>query len=92
MGDTYKASIYTPEETDKSGFYRFFWGDHYRDVYSREIEAPVLDLSALPGNVHAISEERDINYKVKIDYLAADSNRKQTLVLLPIAFGEGEWF
>ncbi|MEH6659018.1 ShlB/FhaC/HecB family hemolysin secretion/activation protein [Leeuwenhoekiella marinoflava] len=56
MGSTTKASIYTKEETDKSGLYKFFWGNHYRDVYSKEIEAPVLDLSTLPGNVHAISE------------------------------------
>ena len=56
MGSTKKASIYKKEETDKSGMYRFLWGDHYRDVYSKEIEAPVLDLSKLPGNVHAISE------------------------------------
>ena len=56
FGDTYKSSIYTPDETKKTGFYRFFWGKHYRPVYSREIEAPVLDLSALPGNVRAISE------------------------------------
>ncbi|MEE3244618.1 MAG: metallophosphatase, partial [Bacteroidota bacterium] len=56
IGSTKKASIYTKEETDKSGMYRFLWGDHYRDIYSKEIEAPVLDLSKLPGNVHAISE------------------------------------
>jgi len=56
FGDVYKASIYTPDETDKSGLYKWFWGEHYRDVYSKEIEAPVLNLSALPGNVHAISE------------------------------------
>ncbi|MCC4214598.1 ShlB/FhaC/HecB family hemolysin secretion/activation protein [Leeuwenhoekiella parthenopeia] len=56
FGDTFKTSIYTPEETDKNGLYRFFWGEHYRPVYSREIEAPVLDLSTLPGNVRAISE------------------------------------
>ena len=56
MGSTKKASIYTKAETDKSGLYKFFWGDHYRDIYSKEIEAPVLDLSKLPGNVHAISE------------------------------------
>ncbi len=56
MGDTYKTSVYTKEETDKSGFYRFFWGKHYRHIYSKEIEAPVLDLSKLPGNVRAISE------------------------------------
>ncbi len=56
FGDTYRASIYTEEETKKSGLHRFLWGKHYRDVYSKEIEAPVLNLAELPGNVHAISE------------------------------------
>ncbi len=56
FSDTYKASIYTKEETDKSGFYRALWGNHYRNLYSKEIEAPVLDLSKLSGNVRAISE------------------------------------
>lgn len=53
---TKKASIYTDEETSKSGLYNFFWGTHYRDVYSKEIEAPVLDLTKLEGNPVAISE------------------------------------
>lgn len=38
MGSTKKASIYTKEETDKSGMYRFLWGDHYRDVYSKKLK------------------------------------------------------
>ena len=33
-------------------------------------------------------EEREINYKVKIDYLAHGSENKKTLVLLPVANGE----
>ncbi len=56
FGDTYKASVYTKEETDKSGAFRLLWGNHYRSIYSKEIEAPVLNLAALPGNVRAISE------------------------------------
>lgn len=39
-GTTKKASIYTSEETDKSGFYKWLWGDHYRELYSKKIEAP----------------------------------------------------
>ncbi len=54
--DTFEASIYTKKETQKSGFYRWFFGDHYRQVYSKDIEVPVLNLNTLPGNVHAISE------------------------------------
>ncbi|WP_417885364.1 metallophosphatase [Zunongwangia sp.] len=58
--DTYpstkKSSIYTEEETTKTGFYKFLWGDHYRDVYSTKIEAPVLNLDTLQGNPKAITE------------------------------------
>jgi len=55
-GATAMASIYTKEETDKSGFYKSLWGDHYRSIYSKEIEAPVLDIDKLSGNVKPISE------------------------------------
>lgn len=53
---TARASIYTKEETDKSGFYKWVWGDHFRDLYSKEIEAPVLKIDELPNNVRPISE------------------------------------
>jgi hypothetical protein len=53
---TIEANIYTEEETEKSGVYRWFWGDHYREVYSKEITAPVLFLEDLPNNVRAITE------------------------------------
>jgi hypothetical protein len=55
-GATYDASIYTKEETDKSGAYEWFWGEHYRDVYSKKISAPVLFLDSLPNNMRAITE------------------------------------
>ena len=55
-GPTIEANIYTKEETDKSGIYKWFWGDHYREVYSKEITAPVLFLQDLPNNVRALSE------------------------------------
>ncbi|WP_179344002.1 metallophosphoesterase family protein [Winogradskyella ursingii] len=53
---TYRDAIYTEEEVDKSGFYKWFWGDHYREIYGRKIEAPVLFLEDLPDNVRAITE------------------------------------
>ncbi|MDN3492549.1 metallophosphatase [Winogradskyella bathintestinalis] len=56
FGETYKSSIYTEKETNKSGFYKWFWGDHYRETYGRKIEAPVLFLDSLPNNVRAITE------------------------------------
>ncbi len=54
FGATFKASIYTKEETDKSGFYTWAWGEHYRPIYSRKIQAPVLFLDSLPHNLRAL--------------------------------------
>lgn len=56
FGETYTDAIYTEEEVNKSGFYTWFWGDHYREIYGRKIEAPVLFLEDLPDNVRAITE------------------------------------
>jgi len=55
-GETAVSSIYTSEETDKSGLYKWVWGDHYRDIYSKKITAPVLFLDNLSGNVKPIAE------------------------------------
>ncbi|MGB6150370.1 MAG: BamA/TamA family outer membrane protein [Pricia sp.] len=54
--DTTSASIYTASETDKSGFYKAVWGDHYRSLYSKQVEAPVLYIDELSNNVRPISE------------------------------------
>jgi hypothetical protein len=55
FGPTAEAAIYTQEETDKTESYEWFWGKHYRDVYSKKITAPVLFLEDLPNNVRAIT-------------------------------------
>ncbi|UCF20723.1 MAG: hypothetical protein JSU87_04745 [Gemmatimonadota bacterium] len=36
-------------------FHRFFWGDHYRDVWTTEIRVPVLDLQTYAGGLTPIS-------------------------------------
>ncbi|MGB8705210.1 MAG: metallophosphatase, partial [Gillisia sp.] len=56
FGKIQTASIYSEKETDKSGFYKWLWGDHYRNIYSRKIEAPVLFLDSLPGNIQPAAE------------------------------------
>ncbi|MCK8524308.1 metallophosphoesterase [Aquimarina sp. D1M17] len=43
------ASIYKKEEVQKSGLYRFFWGDHHRSVYGKELNVPVATLDTLMG-------------------------------------------
>ncbi len=56
LEDTFSASIYTSEETSKSGVYRFLWGDHYREVYNTRIEVPVLLLDTIHGGLTPLKE------------------------------------
>lgn len=46
-----KASIYSTEMTDKSSAYKFFFGEHYRSIYSTEIESNVLNISNAFGGL-----------------------------------------
>lgn len=48
------ASIYTEEETSKSGFHKFLWGDLYRDDYSVNVTVPTVNLDTLFGGLKAI--------------------------------------
>ncbi len=45
------AAIYTEEETDKSGLYKFLWGDRYRKLYSTKVSVPTVNLDTLYGGV-----------------------------------------
>lgn len=45
------SSIYTEDETRKSRFYKFLWGDRYRQIYSTPIKAPAVDLDTLFGGL-----------------------------------------
>jgi len=54
LGKTTSTSVYTKEETDKDGLYKALWGEHYRPLYSKEFEFPVLYLDTLPGNLKVL--------------------------------------
>ena len=54
IGSTKSASVYTAEETDKSGFHKMLWGEHYRPFYSTKFEFPVLYLDTIPGNLEVL--------------------------------------
>ncbi|TRO67518.1 metallophosphatase [Christiangramia sabulilitoris] len=54
IGPTATASVYTEEQTDKSGFHKSLWGEHYRPLYSKKFEFPVLYLDTLPGNLQVL--------------------------------------
>lgn len=46
-----QASIYTQEEIEKSGFYRWLWGERYRNYYGSKITAPTARLDTLFGGL-----------------------------------------
>ncbi|HKJ06173.1 MAG TPA: hypothetical protein VJ970_01770, partial [Flavobacteriaceae bacterium] len=52
--ETIKTSIYTEEETDKTDFFESVWGQHYREMYSKQINAKVVDLDTLYGGLEVV--------------------------------------
>ncbi|SFW60607.1 hypothetical protein [Cellulophaga fucicola] len=46
-----EASVYTKEATTKSGFYKGLWGEHYREYYSKYVNAKVVFLDTLMGGL-----------------------------------------
>ncbi|WP_299782332.1 metallophosphoesterase [uncultured Formosa sp.] len=49
--DSVKASVLTLEDTNKSSFYKFLWGERFRDYYSKPVLAKTLNLDTLYGGV-----------------------------------------
>ncbi|WP_343330870.1 metallophosphoesterase [Polaribacter staleyi] len=49
-----KSSIYTKEEIDKSGVYRFLWGKRYRKYFGTEVNAPTVNLDTLFGGLRPV--------------------------------------
>lgn len=45
------ASIYTKDETTKSGFYKALWGNHYREFYGKAVNAKIVILDTLMGGL-----------------------------------------
>ncbi|MUP44942.1 metallophosphatase [Gramella sp. BOM4] len=54
IGPSFTTSVYTEEETDKDWLYEAIWGEHYRPLYSRKFEFPVLYLDTIPGNLEVM--------------------------------------
>lgn len=49
-----KASIYTDEEIDKSGFFRSIWGERYRKYYGTQVTVPTVRLDTLFGGLKPV--------------------------------------
>ena len=52
--DTFSASVYTSEETKKSKIYKGLWGKHYREYYSKPVNAKVAFIDTLKGGLTPI--------------------------------------
>ena len=46
-----EASIYSDDEVDKTGFYKWVWGDRYRKYYNTKVKARTVDLDTLYGGL-----------------------------------------
>ncbi len=51
FNNTFSSSVYTLEETEKSKLYKGLWGDHYRDLYSKTVNAKVAFIDTLKGGL-----------------------------------------
>jgi len=48
------ASIYTEEETNKSGTHKFLWGERYRKLFSTKVKAPTVNLDTMFGGLKVV--------------------------------------
>jgi hypothetical protein len=51
---SYSASVYEIDKVEKSDFFRSFWGDHYREVYGKKVNAPTAVLDTLYGGLEVV--------------------------------------
>lgn len=51
---TVQAKVYDDSLTQKTGFYKTIWGNHYRKVYGTNVTAPVALLDTLYGGLKVI--------------------------------------
>ncbi len=49
-----RTSIYTDEQTDRTGFFETVWGKHYRQLYSTDINVKVATLDTLYGGLEIV--------------------------------------
>lgn len=46
-----KASVYSDNEVNKTGFYNFIWGERYRKYFGKKVLAPTVSLDTLLGGL-----------------------------------------
>lgn len=92
---TTKASVYTDEEVDKSGFFRSVWGERYRKYYGAKVEVPNVNLDTLFGGLTPVRkggghQSRSLRLKNKDgkEYVMRALRKSAELYLQSMAFKE----
>ena len=92
---TVKASVYTQEEIERSGFFKFIWGDRYRKYYATEITAPTVRLDTLMGGLVPVhkggghqSKSLRLRHKSGKEYVMRALKKEAELYLQAMAFQE----
>ncbi|UOY04820.1 metallophosphoesterase [Muricauda sp. SCSIO 64092] len=90
-----KASIYTDEEVDKTGFYKMVWGERYRKYYATKVKAPTVDLDTLYGGLVPIrkggghqSKSLRLQHKDGRQFVMRALRKSAELYLQALAFQE----
>ncbi|WP_164076210.1 hypothetical protein [Flavimarina sp. Hel_I_48] len=55
--DTIQVGMFdNPDDFKRSGFYKFLWGDRYRDYYTKPVTAPIVKLDTLYGGMKIVKK------------------------------------
>ncbi len=89
------ASIYSPEETDVSGFHETIWGERWRKYYSTRVKAPTVLLDTLYGGLKPIrkggghqSKSLRLRHESGKEYVMRALRKSAELYLQAMAFKE----
>ncbi|CAM4113944.1 metallophosphoesterase [Zobellia roscoffensis] len=52
--DSVEASVYSNDEVERSGFFKFLWGNRYRDYYNAKVKVPTVNLDTLMGGLKPV--------------------------------------
>ncbi|RCT53924.1 metallophosphoesterase [Winogradskyella sp. KYW1333] len=52
--ETVTSSIYKIEDAEKSGFYKFLWGERFRKQFTTPVKAPAVNLDTLFGGLKPV--------------------------------------
>lgn len=90
---TTTATIYPKEWAEKSGFYTFLWGDHFRKYYGLPVEIPTVQLDTLYGGLQPViaggghqSMSLRLEDKNGKQYVMRDLKKSATRFLQTVAF------